>query len=88
MLRDMTLNWCHNYMSIFFNCILSEPIQAFCKRHWKSQNDEQTYIELKNMKKEETEWVEVNYEQIQKLVHGLQIPTVDNFLTTMFRMGL
>jgi hypothetical protein len=40
------------------------------------------------MKQEETKMVEVYYERIQKLVHGLQVPPIDNFLTTMFRVGL
>jgi hypothetical protein len=40
------------------------------------------------MKQEETKRVEVYYERIQKLAHGLQIPTIDNFLTTLFRVGL
>ncbi len=40
------------------------------------------------MKEEETKRVEVYYEQIQKLVHGLQVPTTNNFLNIMFRMGL
>jgi hypothetical protein len=29
--------------------------------------------------------VEVYYERIQKLAHGLQVPTIDNFLTIVFR---
>jgi hypothetical protein len=37
----------------------------------KNQNDEQIYMELKNMKQEEIKRVEVYYERIQKLVHGL-----------------
>jgi len=45
-------------------------------------------MELKNMKHEEIKRVEVYYEQIQKLVHGLQIPTTYNFLTIVFRAGL
>jgi hypothetical protein len=45
-------------------------------------------MELKNMKQEETKKVEVYNERIQKLVHGLQIPTIINFLTTMFKVGL
>jgi len=45
-------------------------------------------MELKNMKQEETKRVEVYYERIQKLAHGLQVPTLDNFLTTIFRVGL
>jgi hypothetical protein len=40
------------------------------------------------MKQEEIERVEVCYEQIQKLAHGLQVPTIDSFLTIVFRMGL
>jgi hypothetical protein len=40
------------------------------------------------MKQEETKKVEVYYELIQKLVHGLQVPTIDNFLTIVFRVGL
>jgi hypothetical protein len=45
-------------------------------------------MELKNMKQEEIERVEVYYGQIQKFVHGLQVPTTNNFLIPMFRMGL
>jgi hypothetical protein len=30
--------------------MLSEPTETFYKHHWKIQNDEQTYMELKNMK--------------------------------------
>jgi hypothetical protein len=45
-------------------------------------------MELKNMKQEETKRVEVYYERIQKLVHGLQIPTIDNFLIIVFKAGL
>jgi hypothetical protein len=32
--------------------------------------------------------VEVYYDRIQKLAHGLQILTTNNFLTTMFKVGL
>jgi len=61
---------------------------TFCKRHQKTQNDEQIYMEFKNMKQEETKKVEVYYEWIQKLAHGLQIPTINNFLAIVFRAGL
>jgi hypothetical protein len=40
------------------------------------------------MKQEEIDKVEVYYEWIQKLVHGLRVPTIDSFLTIMFRVGL
>jgi hypothetical protein len=37
------------------------------------------------MKQEEIKMVEVYYEKVQKLNHGLQIPTMDNLLTIMFK---
>jgi len=58
-------------MSKFLNYIFSKLTHAFCKHHQKIQNDEQIYMELKNMKHEETKRVEVYYEWIQKLDHGL-----------------
>jgi hypothetical protein len=45
-------------------------------------------MELKNMKQEEIERVEVYYERIQKLAYGLQVLTTNSFLTTVFRAGL
>jgi len=48
----------------FLDCIFLELAQAFCKRHQKTQNDEQIYMELKNVKQEEIERVEVYYERI------------------------
>jgi hypothetical protein len=40
------------------------------------------------MKQEETKRMEVYYERIQKLVHVLQIPTIDSLLIIVFRAGL
>jgi hypothetical protein len=42
-------------------------------------------MELMNMKQKEIKRVEVYYERIQKLVHGLQVLTIYNFLTTIRR---
>jgi hypothetical protein len=36
MLKDMTLDWSHNYMSKFHACIFLELTQTFCKCHWKT----------------------------------------------------
>jgi hypothetical protein len=52
-LKDIALDWCHNYMLEFLDHTFSKLTHAFCKRHWKIQNDKQIYIELKNMKQEE-----------------------------------
>jgi hypothetical protein len=66
-------------MSYFLDYNFSELTQAFCKCYCKTQNDEQIYMELKNIKQGETKWIEVYYEHIQKLVHGfLQTPTINN----------
>jgi hypothetical protein len=45
-------------------------------------------MELKNMKQKETKRVEAYYEWIQKLVHGLQVRTINKFLTIVFRAHL
>jgi hypothetical protein len=63
-LKNTTSNQCYNYMLKFFDYIFSKLTQAFCKCHRKTQNDEQIYMELKNMKHEEIKRVEVYYEQI------------------------
>jgi hypothetical protein len=72
----------------FLDYMFSKLTHAFCKCHQNIQNDEQIYMELKKMKHEEIERVEVYYEWIQKLVHGLQVPTTNNFLTIVFTVGL
>jgi hypothetical protein len=38
-------------------------------------------MEFKNIKQGKTKQVEVYYERLQKLVHGLQTPTTNNFLS-------
>jgi hypothetical protein len=40
------------------------------------------------MKQKETKRVEVYYERIQKLAHGLQLSTIDSFLIIVFRVSL
>jgi hypothetical protein len=70
-------------MPEFPNCTFLE-----FKHRRKIQNDKQIYMELKNKKQKGTKRVEVYYEWIQKLVHGLQVPTINNFLTIVFRTGL
>jgi hypothetical protein len=85
MLKDITLDLWNNYTSKFLDCTFLELTQAFCKHHQKTHNDEQIYTELKNMQQEETKRVEVSYEWIQELAHGLQVPTIDNFLTIVFK---
>jgi hypothetical protein len=46
-------------------------------------NDEQVYLQLKNMKHEKNEKVEVYYERLLKLANNLQHETTNNFLITI-----
>ncbi len=75
-------------MSKFLDYIFLELIHTFCKLHWKTHNDKQIYMQINNMKQEEIERVEVYYEWMQKLIHGIQVPTIDSFLTIVFKAGL
>jgi hypothetical protein len=51
-------------------------------------NDEQVYVQLKNMKQEKNERVEVYYERLLKLANSLQHITINSFITTIFKSGL
>jgi hypothetical protein len=61
-----------------------DSIQMSYKHHQKTQNHKYIYMEFNNIKQGETQWVEVYYEHIQKLAHGLQTPTTYSFFTIMF----
>jgi hypothetical protein len=50
MRKDVASNMCHNYMLESPDCTFSKLVKAFCKHCWKTHNDEQIYLELKNMK--------------------------------------
>jgi hypothetical protein len=43
-------------------------------------------MDFKIIKQGKTEGIEVYYECIQKLVHGLQTPKTNNFLTIVFQV--
>jgi hypothetical protein len=61
---------------------------VFCKRYIKVQNDEQVYLQLKNMKQQNSERMEDYYERLLKLANGLKHKITDNFLTIIFSFGL
>ncbi len=45
--KKMASNWCYNYMLEVFNYKFLKLTHTFCKRHQKTQNGEQIYMELK-----------------------------------------
>jgi hypothetical protein len=55
--------------------------QAFSRHCYNVHNDEQVYLQLKNLKQESTKRVEVYYERLLKLVNSLQTLTTNSFLT-------
>jgi DNA primase len=51
------------------------------------KNDEEVYMQLKNIQQQTIEHVEVYYESLLKLANYLQFRTTNVFLTTIFRVG-
>ncbi len=80
-LKDIVFDWCNNYMGDYLNCTFVELQLAFHYRFGIIQNDEQIYLQLKNMKHEENEKVEVYYERLLKLANSFQHKTTNSFLT-------
>jgi hypothetical protein len=54
-LKDIMFDRCNNYLRDYLNCTFAELHLAFCKKYKKVQNDEQVYLQLKNMKHEKNE---------------------------------
>jgi hypothetical protein len=87
-LRDTISDWCNNYMGDYLGCIFAKLQLTFYKQFRIVQNDEQVYLQLKNMKQEKNERLEVYYERLLKLTNSLQHRTINSFLTIIFRYGL
>lgn len=47
--------------------------QTFCKRLWIVNNDEEVYMQLRNIHQQNVEHVEVYYERLLKLANYLQV---------------
>jgi hypothetical protein len=62
-------------MEDYLDCIFAKLQLAFCKRYRKVHDDEQVYLQLKNME-EKNERVEVYYERSLKLANNLQHETI------------
>jgi hypothetical protein len=75
-------------MGDYLNCTFVELQLAFHYRFGIIQNDEQIYTQLKNMKHEENEKVEVYYERLLKLANSFQHKTTNSFLIIIFKFEL
>jgi len=83
--RDFVFDWCNNYMGDYPNCTFAKLQLTFCKQFRTFQNDEQVYLQLKNMKQKKNEKVEVYYAILLKLANSLQHRTTYSFLTIVFK---
>ncbi len=61
---------------------------TFCNKYNKVQNDDQVYMQFKNMKEEKNERMEVYYERLLKLTNNFKHGTTYSFLTIVFKYGL
>jgi hypothetical protein len=67
-LRDNILKWGENFVQDHPNYIFEELEQAFCKRFWIVKNDEEVYMQQRNLQ-QVGERVEVYYEHLLKLAN-------------------
>ncbi len=81
-------NQCNNYMGDYPKCIFAKLQLAFCKWFRPVQNDEQVYLQLKDLKQEKNERMGVYYERLLKLANSLQHKTTNSFLTIVFNPKL
>ncbi len=86
--EDIVSNQCNNYMGDYPNCTFAKLQLTLCKQFITFDNDEQVYLQLKSMKQEKNEKVEVYYERLLKLTNSLPHMTTYSFLTIIFRFGL
>jgi hypothetical protein len=70
-LKDNASDWCNNYMRNHPHYKFVDLEHAFCKHYMIVHNDEQMYLQFKNLKHETTKRVEVYYERLLKLTNSL-----------------
>jgi hypothetical protein len=71
-----------NFLIIFFQSL---------HKHFASSEDSKWQANIHGVEEHEAggDWdVEVYYERIQKLGHGLQVSIINNFLTIVFKAGM
>jgi hypothetical protein len=70
-LKDNASNWCNNYMRNHPHYRFVDLEHTFCKHYKIIHNDEQMYLQLKNLKYGTTKKVEVFFERLLKLANNL-----------------
>jgi hypothetical protein len=87
-IKDNIFEWGENFVQDHPNCTFEELGQAFCKQFKIVKNDEEVYMQLRNIQQEIVEPIEIYYECLLKLANYLQVKVIDVFLIIVFRIGL
>ncbi len=85
-LRGNIFEWGENSVQDHLNCNFEELEQTFCKWFKIVNNNEEVYMQLRNIQQQIV--VEVYYECLLKLANCLQVRATNVFLTTIFKVGL
>ena len=70
-IKDSILEWNENFVQDHFNCMFGKLEEVFCKWFQTVKNDEEVYLQLRNIQRQIVECVEVYYEQLFKLANCL-----------------
>ncbi len=70
-LKDNIFEWGKNYVQHHPNYTFKELEQAFCKRFKTMKNDDEVYMQLRNIQQQTIERVEVYYKCLLKLTSCL-----------------
>jgi len=70
-LWDNISKWGENFIQDHPNYTFDGLGQAFCKHFWTMKNDEEIYMQLRNLQRQIGKWVEVYYERLFKLINCL-----------------
>ncbi len=81
-LRDSIFEWDHP------NCTFEKLEEAFYKWFKIVKNNEEVFMQLRNIQHQTNEHVKVYYEHLLKLVNCLHVKTTNVLLTTIFKASL
>jgi hypothetical protein len=78
------LEWNENFVQDHPSCMFGK-LEVFCKWFRTLKNDEEVYMQLRNIQWQIVECVEVYYEQLFKLANCLYVKAMDFFKPLFFK---
>jgi len=70
-IKDSILEWNENFVHDHPSCMFGKLEQVFCKWFQIMKNDEEIYMQLRNIQRQIAKCVEVYYEQLFELTNCL-----------------